>query len=64
MILALYDHPEGVETEDGNRVVYDLDRHDASFGAARVDGRALRWELAAKPEADARLAAEVELDPG
>jgi hypothetical protein len=64
LILALYDHPEGVETEDGNRVVYDLDRHEASFGAARVDGRALRWELAVKPEADARLAAEVELDPG
>ena len=64
MILAFYEHPEGVETESGNRVVYDLERDEASFGAARVEGRALRWELAAEPEAGARLMAEVELDLG
>lgn len=62
MILAFYEHPEGVETEDGNRVVYDLGRDEAWFGAARVEGRALRWELAEEPEPGSRLAADVELD--
>ncbi len=45
MILALYDHPDGVQTESGNHVVYDLARDEAQFGAARVEGHALRWEL-------------------
>jgi hypothetical protein len=38
-----------VETEAGNRIVYDLERNEASFGAARVDGPALVWELADDP---------------
>jgi hypothetical protein len=59
LILALYDHPDGVETGDGNRVVYDVARNEAHFGAARVDGHALRWELGSDGEG-AKLAAEVE----
>ena len=51
MRLSLYDEPGGVETEAGNRVVYDLARNEAHFGAARVDGPALRFEL--EPEAGA-----------
>ena len=63
MILALYDHREGVETAPGNRVVYDADRDQAHFGAASVGGRALVWELA--PGADgAALSADVDLGPG
>jgi hypothetical protein len=62
LILALYHHPRGVETEGGNRVLYDLERDEAHFGAARVEGHALRWELGDGQEAEARLAAEVELD--
>jgi hypothetical protein len=62
LILVLYDHPGGVETESGNRVVYDLDRNQAHFGAARVEGHALRWELVDDAEPGARLAAEVDLD--
>jgi quercetin dioxygenase-like cupin family protein len=65
LILALYDHPDGVQTESGNHVVYDLARDEAHFGAAQVGGHALRWELAgAAPEPGSRLAAEVELDRG
>lgn len=65
MILALYEHPDGVETTDGNRVVYELQRNAAHFGAVRVRGHALRWELLdGEPEPGALLAVEVELDDG
>jgi hypothetical protein len=49
LTLVLSEHRGGVETEPGNRVVYDLGRDEAHFGAARVDGHALVWELAAEP---------------
>lgn len=45
MRLSLFEHPGGVETGDGARVVYDLGRDAAHFGAARVEGPALVWEL-------------------
>jgi hypothetical protein len=64
LILALYEHPDGVETADGPRVVYDLSRDEAWFGAARVDGCALRWELGDRADRGARLAAEVDLGGG
>jgi hypothetical protein len=64
LILALYDRVGGVETSDGNRVVYDVDAGEARFGAAKVGGRALVWELADAADADAALAAEVGLDRG
>jgi hypothetical protein len=64
LILALYEHPHGVETSDGNTVVYDVGHNAAHFGAARVHGRALRWELAPAPAPGAKLAAEVALEPG
>jgi hypothetical protein len=63
LILALYDRPDGVETEPGNRVVYDVGRNEAHFGAARVLGRALVWELTGRADG-AALAAEVELPTG
>jgi len=59
--LSLYEHPGGVETGPGNRVVYDVGRNEAFFGAARVDGRALVWELGGGGE-DALFSGEVELD--
>jgi quercetin dioxygenase-like cupin family protein len=65
LILALYEHREGVETTVGNRVVYDLARNEAHFGGARVEGHALRWELVAgEPEAGALQSARVELGRG
>jgi quercetin dioxygenase-like cupin family protein len=46
VILALFEHPDGVETQDGACVVYDLERGTARLGAARVDGPALVWRIA------------------
>ena len=63
MIFGLHEHPDGLDAEDGVRVVYDLERGDAHLGAARVEGPALVWELGESAES-AALAAEVELDPG
>ena len=63
MILALYDHRDGVETAPGNRVVYDVERNEAHFGAARVAGHALVWELGAVA-GGAKLTAELDLGPG
>jgi len=62
VIFALVEHPNGVETLPGRRVAYDLDRDEAHFGAARVDGPALVWELGGSGD-DAALAVEVDLDP-
>ena len=45
-MLRLTQHPNGVTTEPGDRVVYDVDQDEAHYGAARVDGHALVWELA------------------
>jgi quercetin dioxygenase-like cupin family protein len=55
LILAVSQHPEGVETAPGNRIVYDADADTAYFGAARVDGRAVVWELTADPGRGERL---------
>ena len=49
MSLVLSERPHGVATEDGRRVVYDLERNEAFFGAARVDGPAVVWELLDEP---------------
>jgi quercetin dioxygenase-like cupin family protein len=67
LIFALSEHPRGVETKDGPKVVYDLERNEARFGAARVVGPALVWELVDDEHFVAQshkvaLAAEVALD--
>ena len=49
MTLRLSEHPGGVETADGPRIVYDVERAEAFFGAARVAGPAIVWEVAAGP---------------
>jgi quercetin dioxygenase-like cupin family protein len=63
LILALYEHPHGVETAGGNVAVYDVGRNTAFFGAASVSGRALVWKLAEQAGCEAKLAAPVTLDP-
>ena len=62
MRLSLYEHPDGVETVAGDRVVYDVERNEAHFGAASVGGHALVWELGEDDES-ALFSREVELDP-
>ena len=49
MSLVLSEHPDGVETEPGDRVVYDLAAGEAHHGAARVHGPAIVWELTGEP---------------
>ena len=60
--LSLFRHENGVETEAGNRVVYDVEANEARFGAASAPGRALVWELHDDAPVGALLSAEVELD--
>jgi quercetin dioxygenase-like cupin family protein len=45
-------HRDGVATEPGTRVVYDVARDEAHWGAARVDGTAIVWEVDDRPEGD------------
>ena len=45
--LALSEHPSGLEVGSGNHVAYDLEGDVAHFGAVRLDGPALLWELTA-----------------
>ncbi|MDQ3894771.1 MAG: hypothetical protein M3292_08955 [Actinomycetota bacterium] len=63
MILALFEHTDGVDALAGNRVVYSVDRDEAAFGAVGAEGHALVWELAAYGGDGAKLAAGFELDP-
>jgi len=51
LILRLTDHADGVELGPGDHVVYDVERDEAHFGAASVEGRALVWELTDRPGA-------------
>jgi quercetin dioxygenase-like cupin family protein len=52
LILRLTDHPDGVETGAGDRVVYDVGADTAYYGAASVAGHALEWELTERPRGD------------
>lgn len=63
LILALFEHPDGVEALPGKRIVYDVARNEAHFGAAQVHGPALVWELAEHGGDASKLAADVALDP-
>ena len=65
MILRFADHPDGIETEPGDRIVYDVERDEAFVGAGRVDGRALVWELTERPAGDSLLRCDrVDFPPG
>ena len=63
MRFSLHEHPDGVETESGPRVVYDLRSDEAHLGAARLDGPALVWELGGD-DAGAALAVDVRTGDG
>jgi len=65
LILRLAQHPEGVETGPGDHVVYDVARDEAHYGAARIHGHALVWELTERPEGDRVLRCDrVDFPPG
>ncbi len=57
--------PDGVETQAGPRVVYDLERDEAHVGAARVDGSAIVWEIDERPDGDWLIRCDrVDFPPG
>jgi quercetin dioxygenase-like cupin family protein len=65
LILKLTDHPDGVEIEAGDHVVYDVERDEAQYGAAQVNGRALVWELTGRPDGDWLIRCDrVDFPPG
>jgi hypothetical protein len=47
--LTVAEHLDGVVTQGGDVVVYDVMRNQAHFGAADVDGHALVWEVTGDP---------------
>jgi quercetin dioxygenase-like cupin family protein len=53
------------ETVGGHRVVYDVANDIASYGAARVEGQALVWQLddTAEEAEGARVSRRIQLDP-
>jgi quercetin dioxygenase-like cupin family protein len=56
---------DGVATPPGTRVVYDVARAEAHFGAARVDGEAIVWEVDDRPEGDWLIRCDrVDFPPG
>lgn len=61
--LSLFEHPDGYETAAGTRVLYDVAANEAHLGAARVEGRALRWEVGDHDVNGAKLSVPVALDP-
>jgi quercetin dioxygenase-like cupin family protein len=65
LILRLADHPDGVETGPGDHVVYDVAADRATFGAAKVAGHALVWELTERPQGEWLLRCDrVDFPPG
>jgi hypothetical protein len=59
--LSLFEHPDGVATDAGARVVYDLLGNEAHWGAVSVDDPAVVWELGGD---GAGAALSVDLDLG
>ena len=65
MKLQLLECGNGVRVPAGNRIVYDVERNEASFGEGAVDGHALVWELTSAERAEGvKLRAELELGRG
>jgi hypothetical protein len=60
--FALYEHPGGVRPMPGKRVVYDVERGEARFGAVAVAGRALVWELAEYGGEGSLLSVDLDVD--
>jgi quercetin dioxygenase-like cupin family protein len=65
LILRLSQHYDGFTSENGDRVVYDVARDEAQFGAATVGGHALVWELTERPSTPSVVRCDrVDFPPG
>jgi hypothetical protein len=62
LILSFAEHRDGIEISGGACAVYDVARDEAR-PSGRVGGHALVWRLADESLRDAKLNADVELDP-
>jgi hypothetical protein len=62
MRFSVFEHPDGYATGPGRHVLYDVAANAATFGAARADGRALRFELEEHDPNGAKLSVDVDLD--
>lgn len=62
MRLSIYHHDKGLRTDAARQVVYDLAHDVVHYGAARIDGPALRWALEDVASDDALLSVELALD--
>jgi quercetin dioxygenase-like cupin family protein len=62
--MRLVEHPGGVVTCEGLHVVYDLGQNRAFFGAARVDGPAIVWEVAERGPGQIVRCDRVDFPPG
>ncbi|MEE8407752.1 MAG: hypothetical protein V3S32_11460 [Acidimicrobiia bacterium] len=60
--LTLTEHPEGVSTVDGHRIIYDVSANVAHFGAVELTGYSLVWHLGPKPDSPALLSVDLDLD--
>ena len=66
MIFALFEYPDGVTSDDGFTVVYDLERNEARIDA-QVHGPAVIWRLSERDlvtQWKEALAVDVDLDRG
>lgn len=63
MRLALFQHPDGVDADAPNTIVYDPGANTAQAAPARVGGAALRWALLERDPPQVLLSHEVDLDP-
>jgi len=64
MRLSIYHHEKGLRTDAARQVVYDLEHDVVHYGAARIDGPALRWTLEDAAGDAALLSVALALDPG
>jgi quercetin dioxygenase-like cupin family protein len=62
--LRLTEHADGLEIGEGRHVVYDLEQGEAHFGAARVPGHAIVWELDEPGAAHVVRCDRVDFPPG
>ena len=63
--MRVESHPDGVVTEAGPRVTYDVERDEAHYGAAHVAGHAIVWEVDEALDGDWLVRCDrVEFPPG
>jgi hypothetical protein len=64
LIFSLYEHPDGDQVPAANAEGNDVKRNAAHLGPVRIEGQALVWQLEPEAREDAKLSAEVDLEPG